>query len=91
MDAASCFIFGVIPHLGTDDNAILIKKIQGLLKTGWEHKKEFPERLFVIKDLLTTELEVEIRAQGIDVNFVDESELECIISDAKEEFRKQFG
>lgn len=91
MDVASCFMLGVTPHRRTDDSAILIKKILGLIKTGWEHKKEFPERLLVIKELLTTELEFEIRAQGIYVNFVEEFELESIIRDAQDEFRKQFG
>ncbi len=91
MDAASCFMLSGTFFPGTDGKALSKSNLQELLKKGWEHKKEYPEKLFVVKELLTAEIETQTKEQGIDVHGVNESELKNIIGEAQQEFRKRFG
>jgi hypothetical protein len=91
MDASSCFMLSGTFFPGTDGNALSKNNVQEILRKGWEHKKQYPEKLFVVKELLTAEIETQARAQGIDVNGVSESELKSIIGEAQQEFRKRFG
>lgn len=91
VDAASCFILSALFFPGIDGHALTKDNVQGLLLKGWEHKKQYPEKLFVVKELLTAEVEEQARAQAIEVHGVDESELRSIIGDTQKEFRKRFG
>ncbi len=91
MDAASCFMLSVTFFSGTDGKSLSKSNVQELLKKGWEYKKQYPEKLFVVKELLTTEIETQTKELGIDVNIVNESELKSIICEAQQEFRKRFG
>jgi hypothetical protein len=91
MDVASCFMLSGTFFPGTDGEALSKSNVQELLRKGWEHKKEYPEKIFVVKELLTAEIEAQIQEQGIDVNSVNESELKSIIGQAQQEFRKRFG
>lgn len=91
MDAASCFILSGSFFHGTDGKALSKSNLRDLLKAGWEHKKEYPEKLLVVKELLTTEIETQIQELGIAVSGAEESELESIIGEAQQGFRKEFG
>jgi hypothetical protein len=91
MDAASCFMLSGTFFPGTDGNALSKNNVQELLRKGWEYKKEYPEKLLVVKELLTAEIEAQTRTQGIDVTGVSESELKSVIGEAQQEFRKRFG
>ena len=91
MDAASCFMLSGNFFSGTDGKALSKSNVQELLRKGWERKKEYPEKLFVVKELLTAEIEAQIQEQGINANSVNESELKSIIGEAQQEFRKRFG
>ncbi len=90
MDAASCFMLSGTFFPGTDDKALTKKNIQELLAKGWEHKKEYPIKLFVPEGLVTGDIKTAAQGEGIEVIYVPESQLLPIIGEAQRHFRKRF-
>ena len=85
MDAASCFILGnaLVPV-----NESETFQIRQLLRTGWQHRHEFPTRLFVPVGQFQTSVPEEAEAQGIEVVRVPEGQLMVFIRDAREAFKE---
>lgn len=46
MDAVSCFMLSGTIFPGTDGKALSKSNVQELLRKGWEHKKEYSEKLY---------------------------------------------
>ena len=87
MDAASCFILGtVLVPIDKKEPARL--DARRLLKTGWEHKKEFPTSLFIPAGQFPTSLPAEAKRRGISVVPVQESQLQSFISEARQGFKE---
>ena len=89
MDAASCFIFGMVmvPMHETEPSKLEVKR---LLKMGWEHKKQYPTKLFVPTGQFPTILPAEAKRKCISVVPVLESQLLVFISEAQQGFRERF-
>jgi hypothetical protein len=90
MDAASCFILSATFFPGTDHKAISKKNVQELLKEGWAHTKEYPNRLFVPEALINGDIETAAQGEVISVVCVPENQLMSIIGEAQKEFQKRF-
>ena len=87
MDAASCFILGnaFVPTGSPEPTQLDARR---LLKTGWEHKKQFPATLFVPKGQFQTILPAEAKRRGISVVAVVENQLLAFIGEARQGFRE---
>jgi hypothetical protein len=87
MDAASCFILGntFAPEGSPEPCQVDVRR---LLKTGWEHKKQFPATLFVPKGQFQTILPAEAKRRGISVIVVEEDQLLVFIGEARQGFRE---
>ena len=89
MDAASCFILGMVmvPMHETEPSKLEVKR---LLKMAWEHKKQYPTKLFVPTGRFPTILPAEAKRQHISVVPVLESQLLVFIGEAQQGFRERF-
>lgn len=89
MDAASCFILGMVmvPMLEKEPSKLEVKR---LLKMGWEHKKQYPGKLFVPTGQFPTILPAEAKRKNIPVMPVLESQLLIFIGEAQQGFRERF-
>ena len=88
MDAASCFILGMVmvPMLETEPSKLEVKR---LLKMGWEHKKQYPGKLFVPTGQFPAILPAEAKRKHIPVVPVLESQLLAFIGEAQQGFRER--
>lgn len=91
MDAASCFLLSVQLYPGVGMEVLTQQNVQELLKNGWAHKRKYPNRLLIPKELLTSEVQALAEAQGITVVCASERELKGIIGEAQKEFRQRFS
>lgn len=87
MDAASCFILGtvLVPVEEPEPSELDVRR---LLKTGWEHKQEFPTTLFVPTGQFPAILPAEAKRRGISVVPVRESQLQIFIGEARQGFKE---
>ena len=89
MDAASCFIFGmVMVPMGRPELSKF--EVRRLLKKGWETKRQFPETLFVPAGRFEDVLPAEAERQGIAVVHVQDSHLLVFTSEARQSFKEHF-
>ena len=87
MDAASCFLLGnVLAPVHESEPAQ--SEVRQLFKDAWQHKQEFPIRLFVPVGQFPTNVPEEAAAQGIDVVRVPEGQLMPFIREAKDGFKQ---
>ena len=89
MDAASCFIFGMV-MVPIDEIEPSKLEVRRLLKMGWAHKKQYPTTLFVPTDRFQTILPAEAKHQGISVVPVHESQLLIFTGEAQQGFKERF-
>lgn len=89
MDAASCFILGmvIVPVHETEPSRLEAKR---LLKMGWEHKKQYPAKLFVPAGQFPAALPAEAKRKRISVVPMVESQLLAFIGEARQGFREHF-
>ena len=87
MDAASCFILGnaFVPVDQSEPSRV---EVQWLLKTAWEHKQEFPSRLFIPVAQFQTNLPEESEREGIEVVRLPEGQLLPFIREARQSFKQ---
>lgn len=87
MDAASCYIFGMIlvPTEKLEPSKLEVRR---LLKKAWGLKKQYPNTLFVPSGRFQTILPAEAIRQHISVVPVRESELLVFIGEARQGFRE---
>lgn len=89
MDAASCFIFGMV-MVPTDEPEPSTLEAKRLLKMGWAHKKHYPNTLFVPTDRFPRILPAEAKRQRVSVVPLDESQLLVFIGEAQQGFKERF-
>ena len=89
MDAASCFIFGMV-MAPIDELEPSNLDVRRLLKMGWAHKKQYPTTLFVPADRFQTILPAEAKRQGISVVAVHESQLLIFTGETQQGFKERF-
>ena len=89
MDAASCFIFGMI-LVPVDDSDPSKSELRRLLKMGWAHKRRYPATLFSPTGRFQTVLPAEAKRVGISVVPVQESQLLVFIGEARQGFKERF-
>lgn len=87
MDAASCFILGNT-FIATTAPAPSPTELQRLLKAGWEHKRQYPNTLFVPKGDLEAVANAEATRRGISVIPVEEGQLLQFVGEARQGFRE---
>ena len=87
MDAASCFILGNT-FIATTAPAPSPMEMQRLLKAGWEHKRQYPNTLFVPKGQFEAVVRTEPQRRGIAVIPVEEDQLLIFTGDARRGFRE---
>lgn len=89
MDAASCFIFGMV-LVPVDDSEPSKSEVRRLLKMGWAHKRHYPTTLFLSTGRFQTVLPAEAKRLGISVVPVHESQLLVFIGEAQKGFKERF-
>jgi hypothetical protein len=89
MDAASCFMFGMV-MIGADQTEPSKAQARRLLKLGWAKKKQYPTTLFVPTGRFQSILPSEAKRHGISVVPVHESQLLIFTGEAKQGFRERF-
>jgi hypothetical protein len=87
MDAASCFILGNT-YIATTAPAPSPIELGRLLKAGWEHKRQYPNTLFVPKGQFEAAVSAEAKRRGISVVPVEEDQLLAFIGEARQGFRE---
>ncbi len=87
MDAASCFILGNA-FVAVDQQEPARQDARRLLKTGYEHRKQFPATLFLPKGQFQTIMPAEAKRNGITVVPVEEGQLLVFIGEARQGFRE---
>jgi hypothetical protein len=87
MDAASCFILAnaLVPVYESEPS---ILEVQRLLRTAWDHKQEFPSKLFITVGQFQTNLPEESGRQGIEVVRMPEGQLLPFIREARQSFKQ---
>ena len=87
MDAASCFILGnaFVPIAAQAPSPTEMRR---LLKSGWEHRREYPGTLFVPKGQFEASVSSEATRRGISVVPVEEDQLLAFIAEARQGFRE---
>lgn len=89
MDAASCFIFGMV--MAPTERPELSKfEVRRLLKKGWDTKRQYPDTLFVPTGRFDNALPAEAERQGIVVVRVPESQLLVFTGEARQSFKDHF-
>ncbi|MFU8788935.1 MAG: hypothetical protein ACNA7G_07890 [Methylobacter sp.] len=90
MDAASCFILGMgyVKSSALELSHIEAKK---LLKTGYDHKNQYPKEIIFPSHMVADALVLEAQANGINVKREPEQKLEIFLNEARESFREHFG
>lgn len=86
MDAASRFILGN-SFVATTAQAPSPAELRRLLRTGWEHRRQYPSTLFVPKGQFETAADAEANRRGITVAPVEEDQLLAFIGEARQGFR----
>jgi hypothetical protein len=90
MDAASCFIVSST-FAPISEAEPPLREVRRLLKRGWAHKKQSPQKLFIPTGQFPSILPTEAERQGISVVRVPEEQLLNFIGEARESFKEQFG
>lgn len=89
MDAASCFIFGMVmvPAGAPELSEFQVRR---LLKRGWETKRQYPATLFVPAGRFQNVLPAEAERQGIAVVRVEDRQLLVFTREARRSFKEHF-
>lgn len=90
MDAASCFILGMVfvnVH-ATEPTQLESKR---LLKAGYSHKQQYPQKIFIPTNQPATLLSTEAELQGIAVIRVPEEELSVFTDEAGQGFQEHIS
>jgi len=90
MDAASCFILG-IGYIKTNALELSRQEAKQLLKTGYDHKKQYPKEMIIPNHMVADMLALESRAIGINIRNEEEKMLEIFLGEARESFREHLG
>lgn len=90
MDAASCFILGMIMTPVHEAEPSQLEAVR-LLKMGWEHHKHYPIKLFTPNDQFPVILPAEAKRKKISVVSVPANQLMVFIGEAQQGFRERFG
>jgi hypothetical protein len=90
MDAASCFILGM-GYVESNSLELSQSEAKKLLKTGYDHKRQYPKELIIPSHMIADVLSAEAEDHGITVNRVPEEELKIHIGEARESFREHLG
>jgi len=90
MDAASCFILG-IGYIKTNALELSRQEAKQLLKTGYDHKKQYPKEMIIPNHMVADALALESRAIGINIRNEEEKMLEIFLGEARESFREHLG
>lgn len=85
MDAASCYIFGMV-LVPTEKSEPSKLEVRRLLKKAWGLKKQYPNTLFVPSGRFQSILPAEAIRQHISVVPVPESELLVFVGEARQGF-----
>jgi hypothetical protein len=89
MDAASCYIFGMV-LVPVDDPEPSRSEVRRLLKMGWAHKRRYAALLFLPAGRLPALLPAEAKRLGITVVPVQESQLLVFIGEGREGLKERF-
>lgn len=87
MDAASCFILATSMVLTQDDEPSELE-VRRLLKTAWDHNRQFPTTLFVPSGQFESILPAQAERHGVSVVTVPESDLLMFTGEARQGFRE---
>lgn len=87
MDAASLFIL-VTDMVSTELDEPSEFEVKRLLKTAWEHKRQYPVTLFVPRGQFETVFPAQAERNGISVVSIPESELAVFTGEAKQSFKR---
>ena len=87
MDAASCFILGNA-FVPVHESEPSIVEVQRLFRTAWDHKQEFPSKLFTPVGQFQTNLPEESERQGIEVVRMPEGQLLPFTREARQGFKQ---
>ena len=90
MDAASCFILG-IGYVQSGTLELSHSEAKKLLKTGYDHKQQYPKELIIPSQMVADVLISEAKANGINIKKEAEEDLEILLSEARESFRGHLG
>ena len=87
MDAASCFIFGMVmvPTGKAEPSKLEVRR---LLKKAWGAKRQYPQTLFVPAGRFPSVLPAEAEHKGIAVVPVSESQLLVFTNEAQQGFKE---
>ncbi|MCP4577327.1 MAG: hypothetical protein GY846_13705 [Deltaproteobacteria bacterium] len=90
IDAASTYVFGHAVSRVVDERP-LREDVEALFKSAWATKKAWAKRLIVTEDSPAEKAFIkEARKQGLIVENIPLSELEPIVGELKESFRRDF-
>ena len=89
MDAASCFIFGMV-MIPADKPEPSKLEVRRLLKKGWHAKQAYPNTLFLPAGRFQSVIPAEAERQGIAVVPVREVQLRIFIGEARQGFKQHF-
>ena len=90
VDAASTYIFGHAVSRVIDEKPSR-EEVEALFKSAWAAKKEWAKRLIVTEDSPAEKVFIkEAKKQGLIVENIPLSELEPIVGELKESFRRDF-
>jgi hypothetical protein len=90
MDAASCFILGM-GYVKSNTLELSHQEANELLKTGYDHKKQYPKEIIIPNHMVTDVLALEAKSNGIKVKREAEQMLEIFLGEARESFREHLG
>lgn len=90
MDAASCFILGM-GYIKTNSLELSRQEAKQLLKTGYDHEKQYPKEIIIPNHMVADALDLELRAIGVNVRNEEEEMLEVFLGEARESFREHLG
>jgi pyruvate formate-lyase activating enzyme-like uncharacterized protein len=90
MDAASRFILGM-GYVKSNTLELSHQEANELLKTGYDHKKQYPKEIIIPNHMVTDVLALEAKSNGIKVKREAEQMLEIFLGEARESFREHLG
>jgi len=90
MDAASCFILGM-GYIKTNTLELSRQDAKKLLKTGYDHKKQYPIEIIIPNHMVADALALEAKSIGINIRNEEEKMLEVFLGEARESFREHLG
>jgi hypothetical protein len=90
MDAASRFILGM-GYVKSNTLELSHQEAKKLLKTGYDHKKQYPKEIIIPNHMVADVLALEAKSNGIKVKREAEQMLEIFLGEARESFREHLG